>query len=321
MAPTNTAPAKVTKKTAQKKGKATATKAKAKAPPSFPNLPNGRTSAPSASDSSSDSSDSDQPTKAATTKSTKGKGKAVAAAPSKKGKAKANASAAPQNKGKGKAVTNQTSSKKRKSSDDEETDNEKSGSEAPPAKRAKKEAKPAKTKPTKAVKPKVVINHAPTTKLDVYVFGEGSGGELGLGNAKTAQDVKRPRLNAFLSSKEVGVVQVACGGMHCAALTHDGKVLTWGVNDQGALGRDTAWEGGLREIGESDSESADSDAGLNPHESTPGAVTSFPDGTVIVKLSAGDSHTLALTDDGLVYGWGTFRVSYPQTCFTFSSVL
>jgi hypothetical protein len=39
---------------------------------------------------------------------------------------------------------------------------------------------------------------------------------------------------------------VSCGGMHTAALALDGSIWTWGVNDEGALGRPTAgtcWEG------------------------------------------------------------------------------
>jgi alpha-tubulin suppressor-like RCC1 family protein len=40
-------------------------------------------------------------------------------------------------------------------------------------------------------------------------------------------------------------VQVACGGMHTVALDTEGCIWTWGVNDEGALGRKTggtAWE-------------------------------------------------------------------------------
>ncbi|RAK84264.1 Ran exchange factor Prp20/Pim1, partial [Aspergillus costaricaensis CBS 115574] len=169
-------------------------------------------------------------------------------------------------------------------------------------------AKPRVTKP----KPKVVINHAPTTRLNVYVCGEGSSGELGLGSAKNAVDVKRPRLNANLPADRVGVVQVAVGGMHCVALTYDNKILTWGVNDQGALGRDTTWDGGYKDIDKADNESdsdSDDDIALNPHESTPTAIPSeaFPKDTVFVEVAAGDSSSFALTDDGQVYGWGTFR--------------
>ncbi|KAL9126890.1 MAG: hypothetical protein Q9217_004124 [Psora testacea] len=189
-------------------------------------------------------------------------------------------------------------------------DNEAS-SAPPPAKRARA----TKASAPKVAKPKIVINERPAQRLDVYVFGEGSNSELGLGAAKNAIDVKRPRLNPLLPSGDLGVVSLACGGMHALALTHDGKVLTWGVNDNGALGRDTTWEGGLRDIDDEKSDdSDDSDSGLNPRESTPNAVSSFPEGTNIVKVAAGDSVSLALTDDGQVYGWGTFRVSQLPSC-------
>jgi regulator of chromosome condensation len=171
--------------------------------------------------------------------------------------------------------------------------------------------KPAAAKP----RPKVVINNAPTAKLNVYVCGEGSSGELGLGVGKNVIDVKRPRLNPHLLPDDVGVVQVAVGGMHCVALTHDNKVLTWGVNDQGALGRDTTWEGGYKDMDNRDSDSdsdSDDNPDLNPYECTPTAIPSsaFPQGTVIVEVAAGDSSSFALTDEGQVYGWGTFRVRH-----------
>lgn len=200
-----------------------------------------------------------------------------------------------------KAETSAPAGRKRKAEAEEEAPRE--------PKKPRVIAKPPAPKP----KPKVVINQPPTTRLNVYVCGEGSSGELGLGAAKNAVDVKRPRLNALLSAETVGVVQVAVGGMHCVALTHDNKILTWGVNDQGALGRDTTWEGGFKDIDDNKSDSDsddDSDSGLNPHESTPTAIASeaFPEGTVFVEVAAGDSSSFALTDNGLVYGWGTFRV-------------
>ncbi|CRK44145.1 hypothetical protein BN1723_019386, partial [Verticillium longisporum] len=162
------------------------------------------------------------------------------------------------------------------------------------------------------------INDAPTTLLDVYVFGEGSSGELGLGSkkhdGKKPIDVKRPRINHNLARTPVGVVQIACGGMHVAALTHDNKILTWGVNDQGALGRDTNWDGGLRDAdqaSDSGSDDEDDDSGVNPRESTPTAVPAehFAPDAKFVQVVASDSATFALTEDGRVYGWGTFRSS------------
>ncbi|EXJ68146.1 uncharacterized protein A1O5_08761 [Cladophialophora psammophila CBS 110553] len=170
--------------------------------------------------------------------------------------------------------------------------------------------KPAAAKKTKTTK--ADINHRPTEKLNVYVFGEGSSGELGLGSAKGQTEVKRPRYNPNLSPDSIGVVALSVGGMHTAALTHDNKILTWGVNDQGALGRDTAWEGGLRDIDE-DASDSDSDSGsetaVNPKESTPGEVdlSGVLADVVFTQVACTDSATFALTSQGDVYGWGTFR--------------
>lgn len=104
--------------------------------------------------------------------------------------------------------------------------------------------------------------------------------------------------------------------MHSVALTRDNKILTWGVNDQGALGRATPNEGKMVDLPEggngdddSDSDSDDDDSGLNPSEAEPRQVdpSHFPEGTVFASVHAGDSTTFALTNTGLVYGWGTFR--------------
>lgn len=199
--------------------------------------------------------------------------------------------------------------------DGAEADNNEAAAE-PESAAKKRKAAPAKPKKEPAPKkPRVLkaINEPPTQVLDVFVFGEGTAGELGLGSVrvdgKKPIDVKRPRLNHNLK----GVVQIACGGMHVAALTKDNKILTWGVNDQGALGRDTTWEGGLRDMDDedSDSDSDDDDTGMNPKESTPAEIDTkdIPEGTTWVQVVASDSATFALTTTGQVYGWGTFRVS------------
>ena len=157
---------------------------------------------------------------------------------------------------------------------------------------------------------KVILNQRATAALNVYVFGSGDSGVLGLGPRCTTDDVVRPRLNPNLSAASVGVVQIAAGGMHCVALTNDNKILTWGVNDHGALGRDTQWSGGWKEIDGGDGDSDASDGELNPKECTPTTIDEacFPANTVFTQVAAGDNASFALTE-GLVYGWGTFKVS------------
>lgn len=125
------------------------------------------------------------------------------------------------------------------------------------------------------------------------MFGDGDCGQLGLGEEVTE------RLRPFpVSVGGQRVVQVAAGGMHTVALTEDSQVWTWGVNDEGALGRHTGgelWEKSGLASGE-------------PGDAyTPGAVALPPAAAKVVQVSAGDSHTCALTETGAVWAWGTYR--------------
>lgn len=174
-----------------------------------------------------------------------------------------------------------------------------------------KEAKP------KAVKPKVIINTAPTDRLDIFVTGINEGGELGLGDATKKATIARATLNPKLKANEdQAVVQIVAGGMHGAALTHDNKILTWGINDNSALGReakDTRKEKDLDEVEQDDNASIDSDYehDVSMAEATPTEINmdGVPKGTVFTQIVAADSATFALTDEGLVYGCGLARVS------------
>lgn len=151
--------------------------------------------------------------------------------------------------------------------------------------------------------------------LTTIVFGSGECGELGLGPKKKVS--LKGRVNPFLDPHgkgKVQVVQIACGGMHAIVLTADSKIIAWGVNDENALGRDTKWDSGFRDL---DTRSDDGDEDLNPHESTPAEVPSdhFPPDTKFVQVAAGDSCSFVLTNTGFVYGWGAFRVSSRQFLF------
>ncbi|KAG6013054.1 hypothetical protein E4U54_007142 [Claviceps lovelessii] len=185
---------------------------------------------------------------------------------------------------------------------------------APPAEKSKPKAVPAPKKAAKKeakpVEEPAVLNKAPTEPIAVFCFGSGECGELGLGPKRTAALV--PKLNPALDPNDKSkhhVVQLACGGMHTIVLTADNKILTWGVNDEGALGRDTTWEGGLKDMDGGASDSEDEDGELNPHECSPIEVPSkhFAPGTVFTQVAAGDSCSFVLTASGNVYGWGAFR--------------
>ncbi|KAL4746976.1 hypothetical protein BDW72DRAFT_209944 [Aspergillus terricola var. indicus] len=187
---------------------------------------------------------------------------------------------------------------------------------AAPPKRSRGQPKKETAPPSKRQRA-LYLNQrtVPATRLDVYVFGTNCAGELGLGDATKKTEIPRPVLNPKLAADDVGVVHLAVGGMHSAALTHDNRILTWGVNDDGALGRDTKQNPDdvkMRNADDEDSadgESEGEDEGnFNLKEATPLPVDAayFPAGTVFTQLAATDSATFALTADGKVYGWGTF---------------
>ena len=70
----------------------------------------------------------------------------------------------------------------------------------------------------------------------MFTFGSAVAGELGLGKP-VVQERRKPGNVKWLNDKEV--VAVECGGQHTLALDRHGRVWSWGVNDQGALGRST----------------------------------------------------------------------------------
>ena len=66
---------------------------------------------------------------------------------------------------------------------------------------------------------------------DVYAWGVGSAGQLGLGKRRSFHS---PQLVWGLMRK--GVRQIACGDMHSLALTYNGVVYSWGSSKFGQLG-------------------------------------------------------------------------------------
>lgn len=161
------------------------------------------------------------------------------------------------------------------------------------------------------------INDSPKPKsvgLDIFVWGSGSMCELGLGPSASTKEVKRPRLNPYLTKEKLGgtqIVDFAVGGMHTLALDGKNRIWSWGTNDSAVLGRDTS---NAKEVlkdmdaAGSDGDDDDEDGDLNEAESTPGLVENFPkEGKKIVQLAATDNLSAALLSNGDVYAWGCFR--------------
>jgi regulator of chromosome condensation len=123
----------------------------------------------------------------------------------------------------------------------------------------------------------------------ILTFGSGDIGQLGHGVDEDVDlMVKVPRLVSALKDKHIS--QIACGGIHTAAITTNGQIFTWGCNDDGSLGR-----GG--------------------DENMPAVVEGIPSGEVFVQVVAGSCHSAALTVNGEVYSWGCYKDGDGKTFF------
>ncbi|KAK4050213.1 hypothetical protein OIO90_005195 [Microbotryomycetes sp. JL221] len=156
------------------------------------------------------------------------------------------------------------------------------------------------------------VEQAPKT---AFVFGNGDFGQHGMGfdpdsddeddnqpkRQKVLVEISRPRLHVLFeemigkkqSGWEQGIASLECGGMHSLVLDKNGRVWSWGINDNAALGRVTAVKG------------------VDPEtlETKPMQVEGLPEDFKAVRIAAGDSVSLAISDRGELRCWGSFRNS------------
>ena len=111
------------------------------------------------------------------------------------------------------------------------------------------------------------------TKDDnVYAFGNNIDGCLGLDTEE--KNVEKPTKNTILSGQNV--IDIVCGEEHCIALTSSGICYAWGQNNFGQLGIGKDW-----------------------HSRSPKLIEELTN-QIIVQISCGAHHTLALTKTGQV---------------------
>jgi alpha-tubulin suppressor-like RCC1 family protein len=121
----------------------------------------------------------------------------------------------------------------------------------------------------------------------VYAWGRNNRLQLGNGTSDTAsvpwaRPVKR-YVDGVLQNLS-GVIDIATGHGHSAALLDNGTVFAWGADDMGQLGNA---------------------GGADPDRTVAGAV--YSNGvtlTGIVAIASGGNHLLALHGNGEVYAWG-----------------
>lgn len=115
----------------------------------------------------------------------------------------------------------------------------------------------------------------------IYTWGYGEVGQLGHGNSN--KRVLTPKCIEGLNN--IKFVDISASEHHTLALTDDGKVYAWGLNRFNQLGYST---------------------GENTYQSTPKLV---PIQSSITSISAGTSHSIAVSSDGALYYWGRYVLS------------
>ena len=110
----------------------------------------------------------------------------------------------------------------------------------------------------------------------VYAFGHNRDGCLGLGT--TEEHILKLMLNKSLSGKQLS--DISSGYEHCIGLTATGECYGWGKNNYGQLG-----------------------IGTIKDTSTPTLIEDLTD-KVVVRVSCGSYHSMALTNDGDLFSWG-----------------
>ncbi|KAG2441828.1 hypothetical protein HXX76_003436 [Chlamydomonas incerta] len=114
-------------------------------------------------------------------------------------------------------------------------------------------------------------------------------GQLGRGGNTQPGPVGGPLEGKF-------VVQAIVGRYHTMAVTEDGELWSWGLNDWGQLGR--AAQGAA-----SEDDPSPCNSGPSCHSGIPGKVD-FPAGVKIRGAAAGRYVSMAVDDDGGLYTWG-----------------
>lgn len=106
-----------------------------------------------------------------------------------------------------------------------------------------------------------------------------------------------------------GVETIAAGGMHSLAVDEAGQLHSWGINDNAALGRNTAKN--------PDPENKGGFLPADEFETWPLVVESLKkEDFRPVKIAASDSVSVAIDDEGGLRAWGSFRVSNRPTHLT-----
>ncbi|XP_046991008.1 RCC1 and BTB domain-containing protein 1-like isoform X1 [Schistocerca americana] len=113
---------------------------------------------------------------------------------------------------------------------------------------------------------------------EIYAWGHNNCGQVG--SALSSNQSAPRKVNSVIGGKKC--VSIACGQTSSMAVTENGEVYAWGYNGVGQLG-----------------------IGNTSNQQTPVRVKGILCSVVITKVECGYSHTLALSDMGQLFAWGS----------------
>ena len=128
--------------------------------------------------------------------------------------------------------------------------------------------------------PNVTLNN--NNKFEIKLSGKKTGTTIVTANQENTDNVGVIQVEIVPETENEITISpnVITNGSHTISLRVDGKVFTWGDNTYGQLGNET--------VKTSD----------EPVEVT------FPEGTIITQIAAGENHNVALDSNGNVWTWG-----------------
>lgn len=133
----------------------------------------------------------------------------------------------------------------------------------------------------------------------VYCWGSNKCGECAIENGKGNNVISFPTPMMTVrhpeTGKKVSLVKLSWGKLHCVGLSHHGHVYSWGASGRCGHG-DYHVNGAIRK---------------SALKNKNGGVITLPKriealrNSKVVQISAGESHTLVLSESGRVFSWGS----------------